>query len=200
MESVRQGIKQSLVSMGKDKNKHHNSAPVSVQEMEVSDGESESTTVASNPTSQDDADAKTILAATTSNTATPTPATPNGMTKSTTITKLHDYEKLTQVTRTVKRLIVRFDGYDEDFVNETDIRSYLEYISEERLIHMPQRGSDWDRVLSTAQFFGLQITGFASKIETFATGAHASASAALASCQVLLEVRITTAVPALTHS
>jgi hypothetical protein len=200
MESVRQGIKQSLGSMGKDKNKHHNNAPVSVDEMEVSDGESESTTVASNPTSQDDADVKTILAATTSNTATPTPATPNGMSKITTITKLHDDEKLTQVTRTVKKLIVRFDGYDEDFVNETDIRSYLEYISEERLIHMPQRGSDWDRVLSTAQFFGLQITAFASKIETFATGAHASASAALASCQVLLEVRIANAVPALTHS
>ncbi|KAM0227805.1 hypothetical protein ACHAP5_012100 [Fusarium lateritium] len=188
MESVRQGIKQSLGSMGKDKNKHHNNASVSVDEMEVSEGESESTTVASNPTSQDGADVKNILAATASHTASPTQAAPNGAAKITTITKLQDYEKLTQVTRTVKKMIVRFDGYDEDFVNETDIRSYLEYISDERLIHMPQRGSDWDRVLSTAQFFGLQITAFASKIDTFATGAHSSASAALASCQVLLEI------------
>jgi hypothetical protein len=74
------------------------------------------------------------------------------------------------------------------FVDEMDIRGFLEYISDERLIHMPKRGSEWDRVLSTAQFFGLQITAFASKIDTFAAGAHSSASAALASCQVLLEV------------
>ncbi|KAM0346326.1 hypothetical protein ACHAPU_005757 [Fusarium lateritium] len=199
MESVRQGIKQSLVSMGKDKDKHQKTvAPVSVSEMEVSDGESESTTVASNPTSQDDAEVKTILASTIPETLTPTKAAPNGhavaapngvvKATTTTITKLHDYEKLTIVTRTVKKLIVRFDDYDEDFVNEMDIRSYLEYINDERLVHMPRRGSDWDRVLSTAQFFGLQITAFATKIDTFATDAHASASAALASCQVLLEI------------
>ncbi|KAL4731411.1 hypothetical protein ACLX1H_000377 [Fusarium chlamydosporum] len=177
MESVRQGIKQSIAGMGKDK--HHKDIAVSVNEMEVSDGESESTTVASNQTSQDDIDAKSSLTITANNATT---------SKSTIITKLHEYERLTKVTRTVKKLIVRFDDYDEDFVNEMDIRSYLQYISDERLIHMPRRGSDWDRVLSTAQFFGLQITTFASKIETFAPGAHSSASAALASCQLLLEV------------
>jgi DNA gyrase/topoisomerase IV subunit B len=177
MESVRQGIKQSLAGIGKDK--HHKDIAVSVNEMEVSDGESESTTVASNQTSQDDVDAKSSLTITANNATT---------SKSTVITKLHEYERLTKVTRIVKKLIVRFDDYDEDFVNEMDIRSYLQYISEERLIHMPRRGSDWDRVLSTAQFFGLQITTFANKIETFVPGAHLSASAALASCQVLLEV------------
>ncbi|EGU75627.1 hypothetical protein FOPG_14818 [Fusarium oxysporum f. sp. conglutinans race 2 54008] len=168
MESVRQGIKQSLVSMGKDK--HHNNVSVSVNEMEVSDGESESTTVASNQTTHEDVASSTTL------------------TKSTTITRLVDYERLTKITRTVKKLIVKLDDYDEEFVDEMDIRSYLQYISDERLIHMPRRGSDWDRVLSTAQFFGLQITTFASKIDAFASGAHSSASAALASSQVLLEI------------
>ncbi|KAF4970543.1 hypothetical protein FSARC_2452 [Fusarium sarcochroum] len=186
MESVRQGLKQSLSSMGKDK--HHNNAAVSVNEMEVSDGESESTTVASNPTSHDGVDAKHSLTVPTSNPTTSTTAATNGMTTTTTITKLHEYEVLTKVTRTVKKLIVRFDDYDEDFVNEMDIRSYLQYISDERLIHMPRRGSEWDRVLSAAQFFGLQITAFGSKIDTFAHGGHSSASAALASCQLLLEI------------
>ncbi|OBS24440.1 hypothetical protein FPOA_04983 [Fusarium poae] len=177
MESVRQGIKQSIAGIGKDK--HHKDIAVSVNEMEISDGESESTTVASNQTSQDDVDAKSNLTITANNSAT---------SKSTVVTKLQEYESLTKITRTVKKLIVRLDDYDEEFVNEMDIRSYLQYISEERLIHMPRRGSDWDRVLSTAQFFGLQITTFASKIETFASGAHSSVSAALASCQVLLEI------------
>ncbi|KAH6993100.1 hypothetical protein EDB82DRAFT_428505 [Fusarium venenatum] len=177
MESVRQGIKQSIAGIGKDK--HHKDIAVSVNEMEISDGESESTTVASNQTSQDDVDTKSNLTITANNAAT---------SKLTVVTKLHEYERLTKITRTVKKLIVRFDDYDDEFVNEMDIRGYLQYISDERLIHMPRRGSDWDRVLSTAQFFGLQITTFASKIETFASGAHSSVSAALASCQVLLEI------------
>ncbi|KAM0371894.1 hypothetical protein ACHAPY_009841 [Fusarium culmorum] len=177
MESVRQNIKQSIAGIGKDK--HPKEVAVNVNEMEVSDGESESTTVASNQTSQDDVDNKSTLTITANNAAT---------SKLTVVTKLHDYERLTKVTRTVRKLIVRFDDYDDEFVNEMDIRSYLQYISDERLIHMPRRGSDWDRVLSTAQFFGLQITTFASKIESFASGAHSSASAALASCQVLLEI------------
>ncbi|CZS81193.1 unnamed protein product [Fusarium graminearum] len=177
MESVRQNIKQSIAGIGKDK--HPKEVAVNVNEMEVSDGESESTTVASNQTSQDDVDNKSSLTITANNANT---------SKLTVVTKLHDYERLTKITRTVRKLIVRFDDYDDEFVNDMDIRSYLQYISDERLIHMPRRGSDWDRVLSTAQFFGLQITTFASKIESFASGAHSSASAALASCQVLLEI------------
>lgn len=177
MESVRQNIKQSIAGIGKDK--HPKEVAVNINEMEVSDGESESTTVASNQTSQDDVDNKSSLTITANNANT---------SKLTVVTKLHDYERLTKITRTVRKLIVRFDDYDDEFVNDMDIRSYLQYISDERLIHMPRRGSDWDRVLSTAQFFGLQITTFASKIESFASGAHSSASAALASCQVLLEV------------
>ncbi|PNP85334.1 hypothetical protein FNYG_01324 [Fusarium nygamai] len=156
MESVRQGLKQSL-SNGKDKQNH---VAVSIKEAEVSDGESESTTVASNQTTHDE-----VI----------------NVVNGSTVAKL-DYERLTKVTRTVKKLIAKLDDYYEVFVDEMDIRGFLEYISDERLIHMPKKGSEWDRVLSTAQFFGLQITAFASKIDTFAAGAHSSAPAALASC------------------
>ncbi|KAF5611148.1 uncharacterized protein FTJAE_14230 [Fusarium tjaetaba] len=132
MESVRQGIKQSL-SNGKDKQNH---VAVSIKEAEVSDGESESTTVASNQTTHDEV--TTVV---------------NGSN----VTKF-DYKRLKKVTRTVKKLIAKLDNYDEVFVNEMDIRGFL--------------SSEWDRVLSTAQFFGLQITAFASKIDTFTAGAH----------------------------
>jgi hypothetical protein len=44
---------------------------------------------------------------------------------------------------------------------------YLEYISNERLRRMPGRGSAWDRVLHAAQFFGLNISDFGDKINTF---------------------------------
>lgn len=47
---------------------------------------------------------------------------------------------------------------------------YLEYISNERLRRMPARGSAWDRVLQAAQFFGLHISDFRDKLNTFIIG------------------------------
>lgn len=47
---------------------------------------------------------------------------------------------------------------------------YLEYISNERLRRMPDRGSAWDRVLHAAQFFGLHISDFGDKINVFLNG------------------------------
>lgn len=102
--------------------------------------------------------------------------------------KPEHFIRVTKVARKVKDLICRFDDYDEPFFKGVTLHSYLQYIADERLRSMPRRGSDWDRVLSTAQFFGLQIWYFAVKIDAFATECLESASAALAGCQVLLEV------------
>lgn len=98
------------------------------------------------------------------------------------------FGRVKDVFHSVTALISRLDDYDESFVKTTDLHTYLQFISDERLIHMPRRGSDWDRVLGAAQFFGLQIWSFGSKIEGFVHGGKDSASAALASCLVLLEV------------
>ncbi|KAM5354274.1 hypothetical protein ACJ41O_000924 [Fusarium nematophilum] len=188
MDTLRQGIKDSLPSLG-----HHGksqaSVAVTVNEYQHSDGESEHTTVASDRASHKDVEVKNSSSLTTTSRTTST-TTVNGVTRTSTstVTKLEHFGRLTEVTKIVKGLIVRLDDYDEKFVSEMDLRGYLQYISDERLIHMPRRGSDWDRVLSTAQFFGLQVSFFGKKIETFAHGGHASASAALASCQVLLEI------------
>lgn len=98
------------------------------------------------------------------------------------------FTRVSDVFRSVTRRIVRLDDYDEKYVKETDLRAYLNFISDERLIHMPRRGSDWDRVLSNAQFFGFQIWLFGKKIDSYVPGGKESAAAALASCQILLEV------------
>ncbi|KAJ3528132.1 hypothetical protein NM208_g10351 [Fusarium decemcellulare] len=185
MDSLRQGIRDSL-HLGKDK--PQSNVAVSINEMENSDGESERTTVVSDRTSNIGDNEAQHTSALTTTSKTTNSVVNSTTTTSSTITKLVHFERLTEVTRTVKKLIVRLDDYDEKFVDEMDLWSYLQYISDERLMHMPRRGSDWDRVLSTAQFFGLQVSSFGWKIETFAHGGQASVSAALASCLVLLEV------------
>lgn len=101
---------------------------------------------------------------------------------------LWNFGRVKDVFKSVAGLISRSADYNETAVKETDLRSYLRFISDERLIHMPRRGSDWDRVLSNAQFFGLQVWLFGKKIELYVPGGTDSAAAALASCQVLLEV------------
>ncbi|KPM41066.1 hypothetical protein AK830_g5479 [Neonectria ditissima] len=104
------------------------------------------------------------------------------------VVPLEDFGRVRDVTRDVTTVICHLPTYNESFVSEMDLRSYLQYISDECLIHMPRRGSDWDRVLSTAQFFGLQIWFFGTKINAFVPGCTGSSAAALASCQVLLEI------------
>ena len=101
---------------------------------------------------------------------------------------LWNFGRVKDVFKSVTSLISRSADYNETAVKETDLRAYLRFISDERLIHMPRRGSDWDRVLSNAQFFGLQVWLFGKKIELYVPGGTDSAAAALASCQVLLEV------------
>ncbi|KAF7543943.1 hypothetical protein G7Z17_g10339 [Cylindrodendrum hubeiense] len=145
------------------------SDPVSVNVKELSDVESETkTTVASEYSNEGHKDALTV----------PTRyVTPN-----------EDFVRVIEVTDRVLKDICRLPAYNPPFVRQMDLRSYLQFISDERLIHMPRRGSPWDRVLSTAQFFGLQIWLFGEKIDSFAPGSRGTAGAALAACQVLLEI------------
>jgi hypothetical protein len=103
-------------------------------------------------------------------------------------TTLSYFGRVRDVFQNVTSLITRNADFSESAVKETDFRAYLHFISDERLIHMPRRGSDWDRVLSNAQFFGLQVWLFGKKIDSYIPGGRDSAKAALASCQILLEV------------
>ncbi|KAI9157950.1 hypothetical protein HJFPF1_05935 [Paramyrothecium foliicola] len=102
-------------------------------------------------------------------------------------TSFSHFSRVKDVFRSVTNLISRNADYTEATVKETDLRAYLHFISDERLIHMPRRGSDWDRVLSYAQFFGLQVWLFGKKIDSYIPGGKDSAAAALASCKMLLQ-------------
>ncbi|KAK0745016.1 hypothetical protein B0T21DRAFT_448085 [Apiosordaria backusii] len=99
--------------------------------------------------------------------------------------------QLTRVIDTSKEIrshIYKFGDYTETFFKHVDLESYLEYISDERLIHMPRRGSDWDRVLRYAQFFGLQLWSLGSNVGDYCVGAQQASITALGSTQILLEI------------
>ncbi|OTA87923.1 hypothetical protein M434DRAFT_375183, partial [Hypoxylon sp. CO27-5] len=100
-----------------------------------------------------------------------------------------------QVTRTVEttrrvrsKLVRELDDVDDAYLKRIDLQSYLGYIADERIIHMPKRGSQWDQVLKEAEFFGLQIDEFTSAVKDFITDSTTIRDTALASCYLLLEL------------
>ena len=110
------------------------------------------------------------------------------MTRTSTNGSLQPESRVAEVVQYVTGLFSKLGDYEVDMLHRADLESYLEYIADERLIHMPRKGSDWDRVLRTAQFFGLQIWRFGEKVGKFAPESRQAAVAALASCQMLLEI------------
>lgn len=101
----------------------------------------------------------------------------------TNVTIVREKAKLIK-TRMIQELDV-----DRDYFERIDLDAYLEFIAEERLIHMPHKGSGWDRILKAAEYFGLQIDTFANSVSAFVSESKLASETALASCQLLLEVR-----------
>ncbi|KAI1097860.1 hypothetical protein F4804DRAFT_147420 [Jackrogersella minutella] len=100
-----------------------------------------------------------------------------------------------QVTRTIEttrrvrsRLVRELDDVDDAYLKRIDLQVYLGYIADERIIHMPKRGSQWDQVLKEAEFFGLQIDEFTTAVKEFITDSTTIRDTALASCYLLLEL------------
>ncbi|KAI1370309.1 hypothetical protein F4677DRAFT_451529 [Hypoxylon crocopeplum] len=100
-----------------------------------------------------------------------------------------------QVTRTIEtakrvrsRLVRELDNVDDAYLKRIDLQFYLGYIADERIIHMPKRGSQWDLVLKEAEFFGLQIDEFTTAVKDFVADSTTIRDTALASCYLLLEL------------
>ncbi|KAI0836622.1 hypothetical protein F5Y06DRAFT_99978 [Hypoxylon sp. FL0890] len=100
-----------------------------------------------------------------------------------------------QVTRTIEttkrvrsRLVRELDDVDDAYLKRIDLQCYLGYIADERIIHMPKRGSRWDLVLKEAEFFGLQIDEFTAAVKDFVVDSTTIRDTALASCYLLLEL------------
>lgn len=48
---------------------------------------------------------------------------------------------------TRRKFLADFDHVDETDIHSLTIEGFLQFIERQRLIHMPQRGSRWDKVL-----------------------------------------------------
>lgn len=90
--------------------------------------------------------------------------------------------------RIQKKLVREVEEVTHNHFQTINLNGYLEYISDERLTHMPPKGSQWDRVLKSAEFFGLQLDEYSRHIQSFIEGCSLVRDTALATCYLLLEV------------
>jgi hypothetical protein len=92
------------------------------------------------------------------------------------------------VLSTCSRLITDFDNVDESFIHDMSIELFLDYVQRQRLTYMPHRGSHWDKVLKWAEYFALQISGYAQTVEAFVPDSKIAARLIWTACRALLEV------------
>lgn len=178
MDTIRAGLKESVEGIT---GKGHKSSDAVVRVDPVSpDNASEKTVSIKEESSTTTLTKVRTGAATTTSTAAAT--TTSTSTTTIQVTRLFD------ATKSIRGHLCKLGDYTQHYFTDLDLECYLEYISDERLIHMPRRGSDWDRVLRTAQFFGLQLWSFGENIGRFCPGTEPAAITALGSTQILLEV------------
>ncbi|RYP10731.1 hypothetical protein DL764_000521 [Monosporascus ibericus] len=93
-------------------------------------------------------------------------------------------ETATNVEGKIVRELEDVDGNHFELV---DLQRYLDHIGDEREKHMPYRGSQWDRVLKDAEFFGLMLADFTAEVSSFVPNIVEIRDTALTSCYILLE-------------
>ena len=168
MATIRAGLQESANGLSSKKLPRSDAVSVSVSVISNPDS------ISSDRTALDVDDGDSVSTSTTSH--------------SQTVTSSIQVTRVIETTRIVRGHICELGDYNDSFFKKLDLESFLEFISEERLIHMPRRGSDWDRVLRAAQFFGLQLWRFGTDIGQFCPGTEAAAVTALGSTKLLLKV------------
>ncbi len=174
METIRAGLQESANGLSSKKiHKPSGAMSVSVSVVKSDTDSARSETTVSLADDSQSTTALTVL---------------NGhSTTSTTTTTIH-ITRIIDISRAIRGHVCKLGDYDETFFKALTLESYLEYISDERLIHMPRRGSDWDRVLRAAQCFGFQLWRFGASIGQFCSGTQTASVTALGTTQILLEV------------
>ncbi|KAL9615079.1 MAG: hypothetical protein Q9167_000502 [Letrouitia subvulpina] len=116
----------------------------------------------------------------------------NGSGIHTTSTSYSQDQQVTVLQETVvvirKKFITDFDEIDETLISKMTIETFLNYIERQRLTHMPHRGSHWDKVLKWAEFFALQVSGYAAAVEAFVPDSRNAASLIWTASRALLQV------------
>ena len=87
-----------------------------------------------------------------------------------------------------RKFVADLDDVDESSIEGISMENVLEYIERQRLTYMPHRGSHWDKVLKWAEFFALQMSGYAAAVEPFAPEGKAAAKLIWIATQSLLSV------------
>ncbi|KAK3322767.1 hypothetical protein B0H66DRAFT_555192 [Apodospora peruviana] len=166
METIRAGLQESVNGLKAQHQSHHKPQ--------------DAVSVSVNPVTADSASDKTVSIKDESLAV--------SKTRTSTSTSTISLTRVVETSKFIRGNICKFGDYNEHYFKTMNLESYLEYISDERLIHMPRRGSDWDRVLRTAQFFGLQLWAFGSDIGQFTSGTESASITALGSTQILLKI------------
>lgn len=101
-------------------------------------------------------------------------------------------QQVTILEETIKttrsKLTYHLKHFDDVYVSAMTLDGFLDYIERQRLSTMPRRGSRWDKVLKWAEFFGLQISGYAIALDSFVPQSKIAAQLIWASCRTLIEV------------
>ncbi|KAI9744104.1 MAG: hypothetical protein M1818_002256 [Claussenomyces sp. TS43310] len=95
-------------------------------------------------------------------------------------------EEIVVTSRT--KFISDFDHVHEHTFESSSLEDFLDYIEQERLAHMPHRGSKWDKVLKWAEFFALQISAYQRAVEPFVLQSKAAAKLIWTASRILLEL------------
>ena len=91
-----------------------------------------------------------------------------------------------------RKFVNELDDVEDSSIESVAIENVLEYIERQRLIHMPHRGSHWDKVLKWAEFFALQLSRYAAAAEPFASESKAAARLIWTATKSLLNVSLLT--------
>lgn len=87
-----------------------------------------------------------------------------------------------------RKFVAELDDVDESSIQSIAVDNVLDYIERQRLTHMPHRGSHWDNVLKWAEFFALQVSGYAIVVDPFVPESKAAAKLIWIASQSLLNV------------
>lgn len=106
-----------------------------------------------------------------------------------------NYASVEQITVLRQTIVVTRRKFIDDitdvsahFIDEMSAETFLKYLDDQRLIHCPEHGSKWDRVLQCAEFFAFQVARYDDVVGSFLLGSESAAKLIWSACRVLIEV------------
>ena len=105
-----------------------------------------------------------------------------------------EVSKLTVPTRPYRiedtcRYQDEFRRINPDALNATtSMKSFFDFVANDRLRRMPHKGSRWDKILRWAEYFAAQVFRYHESVSPFVPNSEETAQLLWASCRILLQV------------